>query len=171
MQEKWAQKRNEDPRPPQATGSCCECVCMCHRLAETTNWVIGERPEQPESLFKKPRGASSGVLPGWAAKGAIQSPPALLEVRGCNLTGRSLSAGDIQGVENEFEHKGEKKGEKSAQWLPSNCIYEIHCLSMLKEVGFPKAVFLAVYLLLENIRGAFKELPTASGTFWSIWGI
>lgn len=47
---------------PEATGSCCVCVSMCHRLTEMTNWVVGERPEQLESLCKKPRGVSSGVL-------------------------------------------------------------------------------------------------------------
>lgn len=114
-------KKNEDPRPPQATGSCCACVCMCHRLTEMTNRVVGKRPEQPESLCKKPRGVSGGVPPARAAEGAIQPPPALLEVRDCALTSRSLSVGDFRGVGNEFEHKGKKKGERSADRLSSFC--------------------------------------------------
>lgn len=69
--------------------------------------------------------------------------------------------------------KGKKKKVKGVLTVfplsPSNdWIYQIHCLNMLREVGFPKAVSLVVHLLLEKIWGAFKELPTTPGTFWKI---
>lgn len=60
-----------------------------------TNQVVGKRPEQSKLLGKKPRGVSGGVPPAWAAEGAIQQPPALLEVRDCALTSRSLSVGEF----------------------------------------------------------------------------
>lgn len=156
MQEKRAQKKTEDPRPPRPLAAAVRVyVCVCHRLTEVTNQVMGERPEQPESLCRKPRGASSGVLPAWVAKGAIQPPPALLEVRDCDLTGRSLSVGDCRGVGNEFECKGKKvKGVLTV--FPVSAQQHLDIADPLSEYVkrscFPKAVCLVFHLLLEKIR-------------------
>lgn len=103
----------------------------------------------------KPRRASSGVLPARAAKGAIQPPPALLEVRNCDLTGRSLSVGDCRGVGNEFECKG-KKVNGVLTVLPVSAQQHLDIADPLSEYVkgscFPKAVCLVVHLLLEKIR-------------------
>lgn len=134
-------------------------VCVCHRLTEVTNRVVGERPAQPESLCKKPRGASGGVLPAWATKGAIQPPPAFLEVMDWDWTSRSLSVGDFRGVGNEFEHK-EKEVKEVLTVLPVSAQQRLDISDPLPEYVkgscFPKAVCLVVYLLLEKIgQGCF----------------
>lgn len=102
----------------QATGSCC--VCMCHRLTEMTNQVIGEQQSSLSHLTGWPCGVHSSVWPAWAAKRAVLLS-SLLQVRDWHSTKRSLSERGCCGVENELEHKGQKVKEYSSsfQLLPS----------------------------------------------------
>lgn len=91
-------KKKRIPRP-QATGSCCACVC--HRLTEMTNRVTGEEQSSLSHLTGWPCGVHSSVWPAWAAKGAVPLS-CLLQVRDCHSTKRSLSVGGCCGMENEF---------------------------------------------------------------------
>lgn len=87
----WAselRKRKEDHRTPRPLAAAV------HVFVPRTdrNDKLSRRREATAAqiALRAARGATGDVLPAWVAKGAIQPPPALLEVRGCDLTDRSL---------------------------------------------------------------------------------